>query len=91
MPLYEHCHVIKPNYIVFQAKFEKTIHLLSSVLDGGLQKSTTDNENIALCQEAAIVLDELKQLYPALDKRSVLNMVLFYDLLRAQLPHMQTN
>ena len=81
----------KHNYIVFQAKFEKTIHLLSAVLDGGLQKSTTDNEDIAVYQEVAIVLDELKQLYPALDKRSVLNMVLFYDLLRAQLPHMQTN
>ena len=81
----------KHNYIVFQAKFEKTIHLLSAVLDGGLQKSTTDNEDIAVYQEVAIVLDELKQLYAALDMRSVLNVVLFYDLLVHNLICKQTN
>lgn len=90
MPSYEHCNVMKRNYIVFQAKFEKTILLLSAVLDG-FQECTTDNENIAVLQDVAIVLDALKQLYAAWDMRSVLNMVLFYDLLGAQLPHMKTN
>ncbi|XP_048231885.1 uncharacterized protein LOC8275336 isoform X1 [Ricinus communis] len=46
-----------------KAKVEKTIHLLSAALDD----NATENENESLNREAAIVLDELKQLYAALE------------------------
>ncbi|KAJ9159628.1 hypothetical protein P3X46_025121 [Hevea brasiliensis] len=45
----------------------KIIHFLSTALNGCLQKGAPDNENGSLYGEAAILLEELKQLFAALD------------------------
>lgn len=50
----------------FQANIEKIILLLSTALKG-----SPDNENGSLHGEAAILLEDLKQLFAALDVRSV--------------------
>lgn len=50
----------------FQANIEKIILLLSTALKG-----SPDNENVSLHGEAAILLEDLKQLFAALDVRSV--------------------
>ncbi|KAF2320974.1 hypothetical protein GH714_032328 [Hevea brasiliensis] len=50
-----------------KANIGKIIHFLSAALNGCLQKGAPDNENDSLYGEAAILLEELKQLFAALD------------------------
>ena len=58
-----YCHYI------FQEDIENTIQLLSVEVDRFSQKNTPDYEHKSLVEEAANMLDELKQLYAALGAR----------------------